>query len=421
LPRVRYPQPRIAAGAQVSTFAYEAFLPFGTKGDPRSRPRLLQVLRTFAIWFAFWILVGLMFMGQDVTRRLFMGDPRLWQEVGFWTMRVVLSAALTLVILWVGSVFPLEKRVWARRVSLHVFFSLCFGVARTGLEAVVYSYLSAGWGPDYQWAQSPANAFAVLMVFGFHQALIAYWFILVLHTAVRYHEKFQERAEAALRLELNASELRAQVTQAQLGALKMQLQPHFLFNTLNAIMGMVRTGEVRQAERALSRFGDLLRAVLDDMDAQEVTLERELTYLRLYLSIEEMRFSDRLVIRIDADPDVLDAAVPHMGLQPVAENAVRHGIGCYVAGGSIDVRASRVGSRLRITVQDAGEGARTGSSAGRGLGLSNLRARLKQLHGAEAELRVECSDSGAMVEMIVPYRRYVTATEQAVSSESVQP
>ena len=258
------------------------------------------------------------------------------------------------------------------------------------------------------------------MVFAFHQALIAYWFILVLHTAVRYHEKFQERAEAALRLELNASELRAQVTKAQLGALKMQLQPHFLFNTLNAIMGMVRTGEVQQAERALSRFSDLLRAVLDDMDAQEVTLERELTYLRLYLSIEQMRFSDRLVVRIEADPDVLDAAVPHMGLQPVAENAVRHGIGCHVAGGSIDVRASRVGSRLHITVRDTGEGARAGSPAGRGLGLSNLRARLKQLHGAEGELRIECTDTGAAVEVIVPYRRHAAATELAVSMDSVQ-
>ena len=335
-------------------------------------------------------------------------------------MRVVLSAALTLVILWLGTVFPLEKRVWARRVSLHVFFSLCFGVVRTGLEAVVYSHLSAGWGPDYAWAQSPGNAFTVLMVFAFHQALIAYWFILVLHTAVRYHEKFQERAEAALRLELNASELRAQVTKAQLGALKMQLQPHFLFNTLNAIMGMVRTGEVQQAERALSRFSDLLRAVLDDMDAQEVTLERELTYLRLYLSIEQMRFSDRLVVRIEADPDVLDAAVPHMGLQPVAENAVRHGIGCRVAGGSIDVRASRVGSRLHITVRDTGGGARVGSPAGRGLGLSNLRARLKQLHGAEGELRIECTDSGAAVEVIVPYRRLAAVTELAVSMDGVQ-
>jgi two-component system LytT family sensor kinase len=377
------------------------------------------VLRTFAISLAVWTIVGLVFMGQDVTRRIFYGDPSLWMEVGFWAIRVVLSAALTLFILWLGTIFPIEKRAWARRVLLHVFFSLCFGVVRTGLEAVAYSHLTAGWGPAYEWTHSVGYTFKVLLVFGLHQALIAYWFILAIQTAVSYHERFQERAEAALRLELNAAELRAQVTQAQLGALKMQLQPHFLFNTLNAIMGMVRTGEVQQAERALSRFSDLLRAVLDDMDAQEVTLERELTYLRLYLSIEQMRFSDRLVVRIEADPDVLDAAVPHMGLQAVAENAVRHGIACRVAGGSIDVRASRVGGRLHITVRDSGEGKRAGSPGGRGLGLANLRARLNQLHGAEGELRIECTDAGAAVEVIVPYRRHVAATELAVSMDSV--
>lgn len=376
----------------------------------RIQPRFLKVLRTFAIWLAAWTFVGLVFVGQNATQKFFMGDPTLWKEVGFWSMRVVLSAALTLVILWLGTRFPIEKRVWVRRIALHVLFSLCFGVVRTGLEAVVFSHLSAGWGPGYEWAQSVSNAFKVLMIFAFHQAFIAYWFILVIHTAVRYHEK-------SLRLELNASELRAQVTQAQLGALKMQLQPHFLFNTLNAIMGMVRVGEVQQAECALSRFSDLLRAVLDDMDTQEVTLERELTYVRLYLSIEQMRFADRLSVRIEPDPDVLDAAVPHMALQPVVENAVRHGIGCRVGGGSIEVRVTRAGSRLHIRVQDQGSGPRARSAAGRGLGLSNLRARLKQLHGADGELRIECSENGAVVEVVVPYRRLAATEDLAMSLE----
>jgi two-component system LytT family sensor kinase len=398
----------------LSTHAHGAFHGLGATV---SRASFLQFLRTFAIWLAIWTFVGLVFVGQDVTRRIFLNDPAIWMEVAFWAMRVVISAALTLPVLWLASRFPLEKRVWARRILLHVLCSLCFGLIRCGIEAVLYSYMTAGWGPAYQWAQDLGYSLKVLLVFSLHQAIIAYWFILILHTAVRYHEKFQERAEAALRLELNAAELRAQISQAQLGALKMQLQPHFLFNTLNAIMGMVRVGEVHQAERALSRFSDLLRAVLDDMDTQEVMLERELTYVRLYLSIEEMRFGDRLKVSIEADPDVLDAAVPHMALQPIVENAVRHGIGCRVAGGSIEVRATRVGNRLHIRVRDFGPGARTGSTAGRGLGLSNLRARLKQLHGAEGELRMECSDDGATVEVIVPYRRHVTTAGLAVAME----
>ncbi|HET7811753.1 MAG TPA: histidine kinase [Steroidobacteraceae bacterium] len=402
----------------MSTFAQEAFLPFESR-TPRQRARALQVLRTFVIWLVAWALVSLMFLGQDISRRLFFGDPSLWMEVGFWTMRAVLSAALTLAILWLGAVLPLEKRVWARRIALHVVLSLGFGVARSGIEAVVYSHLSAGWGPAYEWARGVGYAFKVLLIFGLHQALITYWFILVLQTAVRYYEKFQERAEAALRLELNAAELREQVTRAQLGALKMQLQPHFLFNTLNAIMGMVRTGEVQQAELALTRFSDLLRAVLDDIDAQEVTLERELSYLQLYLSIEQMRFSDRLVVNVRTDPGLLDAAVPHMALQPVAENAVRHGIGCSVARGAIDVRISRAGDKLRIVVKNTGGIARTGPPPGWGLGLANLRARLNQLYGAGAELRLECADSAAAVEVIVPYRRLVSVGDPEVPAENV--
>lgn len=359
----------------------------------------------------------MVFMGQDITRRIFYNDPALWREAGFWTIRVVLSAALTPGILWLSTIFPLEKRVWARRTSLHMLFSLCFGVVRTALEALAYSYASAGWGPAYEWTQDLRYTFTVLLIFGFHQGLIAYWFILIIHTAIRYYEQFQERAAAALRLELNASELRAQLTQAQLGALKMQLQPHFLFNTLNAIMGMVRVGEMHQAERALSRFSDLLRAVLDDMDTQEVTLERELTYVRLYLSIEQIRFTDRLTVRIEADPDVLDASVPHMALQPLVENAVRHGIGCRVDGGSIDVRATRVGNRLHIRVQDCGVGPRTHSATGRGLGLSNLRTRLKELYGADGTLRIECSSTGAAVDVVLPYRPHIVGADLTVSME----
>ncbi|HET9862981.1 MAG TPA: histidine kinase [Steroidobacteraceae bacterium] len=402
----------------MNPLAQEAFLVFDPNG-PRRRAPCLQILRTFALWLGFWAFVGLMFVGQDVIRRIFYDVPSLWMEVGFWSLRAVLSAALTLVILWLGARLPLEKRVWARRIAIHVLLSLCFGVARTGLEAVAYSQLSAGWGPAYAWTQDVGYTFQVLLIFGLHQALIAYWFILVLQAAVRYHEKFQERAAAALRLELNAAELREQVTRAQLGALKMQLQPHFLFNTLNAIMGMVRTGEVRQAERALSAFSDLLRAVLDDMESQEVTLERELTFVRLYLAIEQMRFSDRLQVRVEVEPDLLDAAVPHMGLQPVVENAVRHGIGCRVGGGAIDIRAARVGSRLHIGVRDTGVGVRARQSGGgHGLGLANLRERLKQLHGSEAELRVECNETGAAVEMILPWRR-IADDDLAVTMERV--
>ena len=133
---------------------------------------------------------------------------------------------------------------------------------------------------------------------------MAYWVVLSIQTAFRNYARFQERAQAALRSELRASQLETQVAQARLSALKAQLQPHFLFNTLNAIVVLVRQQKGQQAEETLARFSDLLRAVLADMDAQEVTLARELEYLKLYLSIEQLRFSDRLHVDIDVDPEL---------------------------------------------------------------------------------------------------------------------
>ena len=132
--------------------------------------------------------------------------------------------------------------------------------------------------------------------------MVTYWVVLSIQTAIRNYARFQERAQAALRSDLRASQLETQVAQARLGALKAQLQPHFLFNTLNAIVVLVRQQKGQQAEETLARFSDLLRAVLADMDAQEVTLARELEYLKLYLSIEQLRFSDRLRVDIDVDP-----------------------------------------------------------------------------------------------------------------------
>ena len=193
--------------------------------------------------------------------------------------------------------------------------------------------------------------------------------------------------------------------QARLGALKAQLQPHFLFNTLNAIVVLVRQQKGQQAEETLARFSDLLRAVLADMDAQEVTLARELEYLKLYLSIEQLRFSDRLRVDIDVDPELLDAAVPHMSLQPIVENAIRHGVGNRVTPGVIEIRAARIADTLTVSVRDDGPGFRGGAAGhGMGLGLANTRARLRQLYGADADLRTESGPhGGALVTVLLPF------------------
>lgn len=304
-----------------------------------------------------------------------------------WSTGMFICALLTPVILWLGSHFAIERKNWPRRVALHLLCSAVFSVLQLATVSAIFPRL--GILPLFV-QKTFRGTFPAFLVIGFHGNVMLYWTVLGIQAAFRYYHAYQERKQHALRLELHAAELKSQLVEAQLSALKMQLQPHFLFNTLNAIMVLVRQQKGRQAEEMLARLSDLLRCVLDDVEAQEVPLCRELEYLRLYLSIEEVRYQDRLRVDISADPAALDAAVPHMGLQPIVENAVRHGIGRSSAAGKIQIRAVRVNETLVIKVRDDGPGLPPASlSMGRGIGLANTRARLQQLYGERASLTIE--------------------------------
>ena len=369
--------------------------------------------RTWIFYFLAWTLVGLIYFAQNVTRRFYWDDPNPWQDLRYWSVNIYLAALLTPLIVWAGRRWPLERQHLPRLIALHFGLSIAWELLRLSLEATFHLTWNEFW--PIQPPVTFKSEITLLFIFGFHTAIVAYWVVLSIQTAFRNYARFQERARAALRSELRASQLETQVAQARLSALKAQLQPHFLFNTLNAIVVLVRQQKGQQAEETLARFSDLLRAVLADMDAQEVTLARELEYLKLYLSIEELRFSDRLRVAIKVDPELLDAAVPHMGLQPLVENAIRHGIGTRTSPGIIEIDAQRIadatGDHLHVSVRDDGPGFGAagalahGVKSGLGLGLSNTRARLKQLYGANAELRTEShADGGAVVTLVLPYR-----------------
>jgi two-component system, LytTR family, sensor kinase len=254
--------------------------------------------------------------------------------------------------------------------------------------------------------------FTQVLVRGFHGGVLDYWIVLGLQSGVLYYRRYQERSQEVLQFQLRASELQSQLVSAQLNVLKMQLQPHFLFNTLNAIMVLVRQQRSRDAEQMLGYLSDLLRGVLEDLDSQEVSLHRELEYLQLYLSIEQVRFADRLKVEIQIDPATQEASVPQLILQPLVENAVLHGIGRSSFAGAILIRATMNNGRVEILVQDDGPGLPADSSSEReGIGLANTRARLRQLYGEEANVSIENGeDRGAVVTMRFPFRRYSEAS-----------
>jgi len=253
-------------------------------------------------------------------------------------------------------------------------------------------------------ASSRRASFTASLVYNFHGGVIRYWAVLGLQAVFRSYQEARQREREALRLNAHSSELAAQLSAAQLGALKMQLHPHFLFNTLGAIMALVRQHDTQRAELMIGRLSDLLRLTLNDVEAQEVPLWRELEFLRIYLSIEQVRFEDRLRVQIAVDPEVSDALVPHMVLQPIVENAVRHGLGQSEQAVSIDVKAAKIGSNLVLTVADDGPGSPPSEFEGKGIGLSNTRDRLKCLYGPEAMLTAaNLSPHGVQVTMTLPF------------------
>jgi two-component system, LytTR family, sensor kinase len=403
----------LAAHKNVSarSFTVPDFLLCALRGDFNSRAGFFsQYLRAFVACLLPWTLIEALILAQKFSFLLFRGDAPFFPDAWVWCVRVALSAALTPFILWLGARWPIERQTWLRRLALHAMAAVCFALMRPGLElALFYPLLLAGYNAlDLPLDDVRAGLWNV-MIYGFYSAFLRYWVFLSLQAAFRYYEKFREREREATRLELHASELKAQVARARLDALKMQLQPHFLFNTLNAIVVLVRQGKKFQAEQALTQLSDLLRAVLDDHEAQQVPLRRELEYLRLYLSIEQMRFSDRLETSIEADSDVLEAAVPQMVLQPIVENAVRHGISKSAAKGRIDIRAFSQDDTVHIVVRDNGPGFVSHATAkSHGVGLSNLRARLQQLYGASALLRIQSSPTqGTEVTLVLPERAAV--------------
>ena len=289
-----------------------------------------------------------------------------------------------------------------RRTAAHLALSLAVSLGQLSIESLVLHWI--GVFPPIMGSFSATLVF--LLIIGFHQSLMTYWGILAVQYGFGWYRGYQEEKQEALRLDLHASQLRSQLVQAHLSTLKMQIQPHFLFNTLNAIMVLVRQQKGREAEEMLSHLSDLLRSVLDDANAQEVPLRRELEYVQLYLAIEQVRFQDRLQVAFEFDPEVLDAAVPHMVLQPLVENAIRHGIGRSLAAGKIRISAARIGDRLEMKVQDDGPGLEpTRSSKSGGIGLANTRARLSQLYGQSAHLSVEnCASGGVVATVVLPCR-----------------
>jgi sensor histidine kinase YesM len=233
-----------------------------------------------------------------------------------------------------------------------------------------------------------------MLLLNFDWEMMTYWAVVGLSHALSYHREAQSR-------ELRASQLETRLVEAQLQALQRQLQPHFLFNTLNTISALMHR-DVEAADAMIARLSDLLRMSLDMVGVQEVSLKDELDFLSKYLEIERTRFRDRLTVVFDVQPDTFDALVPNLLLQPLVENAIKHGVGPRPAPGTITIRSRRVGGLLELNVQDDGVGLSAArlSDFNRGIGLSNTRSRLEHLYGTLHRFEFRQPPQGGLLVLI---------------------
>ncbi|HTS81424.1 MAG TPA: histidine kinase [Myxococcaceae bacterium] len=353
---------------------------------------MLASLRRFAGLLALWSIPGL---AVGLQTKVWMpevdwGTHRFFWFYSSWAIIAFLIPALA----WVVRRFTLERDgVW-RVAAAHAVTLAGFILVNEGWMAVM-----SRWGGPYYLQKMPAGTVLLAMVKenGFLDAMnYAMCVGVLLALDLRRRLRTQELAGARLHAEL---------ARAELEALRGQLHPHFLFNTLNAISMLVRKGESETAVRMITGLDELLRLALATAGQQEVPLRQELDFLERYLCLQQLRFPDRLKIEMHIAPETLEARVPSLVLQPLAENAVRHGIAPSVGGGSVEVAAVREGEQLVLRVRDTGVGLRNGSESSGGVGLRNVRARLQHLYPGEHRFRVaNRSEGGVESLMAIPFR-----------------
>ena len=324
------------------------------------------------------------------------GKPILWSAalidyLCFWVGWGLLSGPIAALV----HRYPISRQ--CRRNALYLLAAtavtsplhsiFCFAVLAVGIH-----FLNVKLPYDHM--MSLKQTILVLYPRGMIYSLLI---VAIMH-ALNYYHQYEERALAATQLE-------AQLTQAKLHLLKMQLHPHFLFNTLNSISALLHE-DVELADLMIERLGDFLRLTLEHSTAQEVTLREELEFLNCYLAIEQIRLQERLTKVIHVDHEILEARVPSLILQPIVENAVRHGIAPRTAGGRLEISVWRDRSRLFLRVQDNGAGLAANSTGGngKGMGLAITRARLERLYGIDQRCALEnAPEGGAIVTLEIPF------------------
>ena len=378
------------------------------KARTLARPLGRHPLVMWGIAFAGATVVLLLISGQGFiyTTMREGGGPPFWRRIlwpsYFWYTWALLAPLAFLL----ARRFPFAQAHWQKSLLVHLGGGAAFfGVHVAGQVAMMYTPPFDHIHPDF------LDALFHHTVTSIDTNILVYGLIVGVAHAVTYYQRYRQR-------ELRAAQLESELARAKLQALKTQLHPHFLFNTLHSISTLMYR-DVRAADQMLARLSELLRLTIESSDAQEVPLRDEVAFLEKYLHIEQIRLGDRLEARFEIDPALEEALVPNLVLQPLVENAVKHGIAPRSAPGRIEIHAWAENGSLHLRVADDGLGVpENQTSVGTGIGLSNVRARLERLYGEAHRLTLRpAQPTGLVVDVTLPLRRVEdleTAVEPAL-------
>jgi two-component system, LytTR family, sensor kinase len=352
--------------------------------------------------FAGWTLAAFFYMSQALLTNTYRQQPLVWWRVLTWDLVFsYLWFLLTPVVLRLSRRFSFERGRIVNSLLFHLVASIVISLFHLLIYSLLDPILPRFSNPDLVPRTYFSENYKFFVTAYLHLCLISYWVVLTINYLVRYYRAYQERA-------LRASQLEASLAVAKLETLKSQLHPHFLFNTLNAIVVLVRKNRNKEAEDMLTGLSELLRHSLENIGVQEVSLRHEIDFLKIYFEIEQVRFKDRLKVRLEIEPETLKASVPNLILQPLVENAIRHGVGKQRDAGLVEITARRQNGSLIVRVRDNGPGLSedwTVGDGGFGIGIANTRARLRQLYGDAQTFDIRNSESGgAVVVLKIPFR-----------------
>ena len=360
--------------------------------DESGRRSFLQLLVPSALC----VLLGVIFSTQEFFSATRKGEAVSWvgafaDLMPFWLFWALLSPLIG----WLSRRYRIEKRRWLPSLVIHLIASIFAASLYPALYILVTTVSSDASAPEIS-GRLHLFFFVNAHVFG----IIIYFVVLTIILTLNYYRRYQEERLSAVRLQ-------AQLKEAELQALRMQLHPHFLFNALHSVTALVLKNENREAVRMINRLSELLRLAIKDNDTPWVSLKQELEFLDRYLEIERIRFQDRLGVQMNIEPQTLDAEVPNLILQPLVENAVRHGIAMQSSPGTITLTASRQNDELRLEIRDDGPGLPSDwhTNKKNGVGLNNTKARLEQLYGSGYDFDLSNGKAGGTVAVIkLPFR-----------------